>query len=145
MGTGFWPQLCDNVSTFRRSARAHPWREPWEIDMEITKRKVGDVAILDLNGKLTIGKGDVVLRETLVEEFENGGKQVLINLEGVGTIDSSGLGELIRSKVTATASDAEVKLLHVNIKARKLLTMAQLMGVFEMFDDEALAVASFSE
>ena len=113
--------------------------------MEIIKRKVGDVAILDLNGKLTIGKGDVVLRDTLVEEFENGGKQVLINLDSVGTIDSSGLGELIRSKVTATSNDAVVKLLHVNIKARKLLTMAQLMGVFEMFDDEALAVASFSE
>ena len=66
-------------------------------------------------------------------------------LDAVGTIDSSGLGELIRSKVTATSNEAEVKLLHVNIKARKLLTMAQLMGVFEMFDDEALAVASFSE
>ena len=57
--------------------------------MEITKRKVGDVAILDLNGKLTIGKGDVVLRETLVEEFDNGGKRVLINLDGVGTIDAA--------------------------------------------------------
>ena len=59
--------------------------------MEITKRKVGDVAILDLSGKLTIGKGDVILRETLVEELENGGKQVLINLDAVTTIDSSGL------------------------------------------------------
>jgi anti-sigma B factor antagonist len=137
--------LCDNVSTFPRAAWACPLREPWGTDMEITKRKVGGVAILDLNGKLTIGKGDVALRETLVEELENGGKQVLINLDAVGTIDSSGLGELIRSKVTATSSEAEVKLLHVNIKARKLLTMAQLVGVFEMFDDEELAVASFSE
>ena len=113
--------------------------------MDIKKRTVGDVAIFDLNGKLTIGKGDVVLREALVEELENGGKQVVINLDGVTTIDSSGLGELIRCKVTATSNQAEVKLLHVNIKARKLLTMAQLVGVFEMFDDEALAVASFSE
>ena len=112
--------------------------------MEITQRKVGDVAIFDLSGKLTIGKGDVILRETLVEELENGGKQVLINLDAVTTIDSSGLGELIRSKVTATSHEAEVKLLHVNIKARKLLTMAQLVGVFEMFDDEELAVASFA-
>ena len=78
--------------------------------MEITKRKVGDVAIFDLNGKLTIGKGDVVLRETLVEELENGGRQVLINLDAVTTIDSSGLGELIRSKVTATSREAEVTL-----------------------------------
>lgn len=112
--------------------------------MEIKKRKVGDVAIFDLNGKLTIGRGDVVLREALVEEIENGGRQVLINLDAVSTIDSSGLGELIRSKVTATSSEAEVKLLNVNIKARKLLTMAQLVGVFEMFDDEELAVTSFS-
>ena len=113
--------------------------------MQIIKRKVGDVAIFDLNGKLTIGKGDVMLRETLVEELENGCKQVLLNLDAVTTIDSSGLGELIRSKVNATSSEAEVKLLNVNIKARKLLTMAQLVGVFEMFDDEDLAVASFSD
>ena len=112
--------------------------------MELTKRKVGDVTIFDLDGKLTIGKGDVILRDALVEEMEGGNKSVLINLDKVKTIDSSGLGELIRCKVTATSSEAEVKLLHVNIKARKLLTMAQLVGVFEMFDDENLAVESFT-
>jgi anti-sigma B factor antagonist len=111
--------------------------------MEITKRTVGDVTILDLNGKLTIGKGDVVLRDALLEELNKGGKHVLINLDAVTTIDSSGLGELIRCKVTATSNQAEVKLLHVNIKARKLLTMAQLVGVFEMFDDEQLGIQSF--
>ena len=112
--------------------------------MEITKRTVGDVTILDLDGKLTIGKGDVVLRDALLEEMNNDVKNVVINLDKVTTIDSSGLGELIRCRVTATSSDAAIKLLHVNIKARKLLTMAQLVGVFEMFDDEALAVESFS-
>ncbi len=112
--------------------------------MEITKRTIGDVTILDLDGKLTIGKGDVVLRDALLEVINNGGKNVVINLDKVKTIDSSGLGELIRCRVTATSSEAAIKLLHVNIKARKLLTMAQLVGVFEMFDDEALAVASFS-
>ena len=112
--------------------------------MEITKRTVGDVSILDLDGKLTIGKGDVALRDALLEEMNAGKKNVLINLDKVTTIDSSGLGELIRCKVTATSSQAEVKLLHVNIKARKLLTMAQLVGVFEMFDDENLAVQSFA-
>ena len=111
--------------------------------MEITKRKVGDVTIFDLEGKLTIGRGDVILRDALLEELEGGGKSVLINLQDAKTIDSSGLGELIRCKVTSTSHDAEVKLLNVNLKARKLLTMAQLVGVFEMFDDEQLAVASF--
>ena len=112
--------------------------------MEITKRTIGDVTILDLDGKLTIGKGDVVLRDALLEEVNGGRKNVIINLDKVTTIDSSGLGELIRCKVTSTSHQAEVKLLHVNIKARKLLTMAQLVGVFEMFDDEGLAVESFS-
>jgi anti-sigma B factor antagonist len=123
---------------------AHPRLGPGENDMDIKKRSVGDVTILDLEGKLTIGKGDVVLRDALLEELNNGKKNVILNLDKVTTIDSSGLGELIRCKVTATSSDAAVKLLHVNIKARKLLTMAQLVGVFEMFDDEALAVESFS-
>jgi anti-sigma B factor antagonist len=112
--------------------------------MELSERKVGDVTIFDLNGKLTIGRGDVVLREALLEEFEGGGKNVLVNLHDVKTIDSSGLGELIRCKVTATSNDAQVKLLNVNLQARKLLTMSQLVGVFEMFDDEEMAVASFS-
>ena len=113
--------------------------------MELTKRKVGDVTIFDLDGKLTIGRGDVVLRDALLEELEGGGKHVLINLQDAKTIDSSGLGELIRCKVTSTSHEAEVKLLNVNLKARKLLTMAQLVGVFEMFDDEELAVASFGD
>ena len=112
--------------------------------MELSKRKVGDVTIFDLDGKLTIGRGDVVLRDALHEEFEGGGKNVLINLQDVKTIDSSGLGELISCKVTAGSNDAQVKLLNVNIQARKLLTMSQLMGVFEMFDDEELAVESFN-
>jgi anti-sigma B factor antagonist len=112
--------------------------------MEITKRSIGGVTIFDLDGKLTIGKGDVVLRDALLAELEHGGKNVLINLDKVGTIDSSGLGELIRCKVTTTSHGAQVKLLHVNIKARKLLTMAQLVGVFEMFDDEKMAVESFT-
>ena len=113
--------------------------------MELKNRKVGDVTIFDLDGKLTIGRGDVVLREALLEELEGGGKNVLINLQDVKTIDSSGLGELIRCKVTSSSHDAKVKLLNVNLKARKLLTMAQLVGVFEMFDDEEMAVASFGD
>jgi len=112
--------------------------------MEITKRTVGDVAIFDLDGKLTIGTGDVVLRDTVLEEIENGGRKIIINLQDVKTIDSSGLGELIRCKVTSSNHGAEIKLLNVNLKARKLLTMAQLVGVFEMFDDERMAVSSFA-
>jgi anti-sigma B factor antagonist len=112
--------------------------------MEVTRRQVGGVVILDLDGKLTIGKGDVVLRGAFVDELDVGERKILVNLDKVKVIDSSGLGELIRCKVTAAEKQADVKLLHVNLKARKLLTMAQLVGVFEMFDDEKMAVDSFS-
>jgi anti-sigma B factor antagonist len=116
-----------------------------ELTMQVTKRQVGDVAILDLDGKLTIGAGDVALRGALVDELGGDHKKILINLQDVKVIDSSGLGELIRCKATAASHQAEIKLLHVNLKARKLLTMAHLVGVFEMFDDEGIAIASFAD
>jgi anti-sigma B factor antagonist len=113
--------------------------------MEVTRREVGDVVILDLAGKLTIGQGDVVLRGAVVDELDAGKNRLVVNLGGVKVIDSSGLGELIRCKVTATGKGADVKLLNANVKARKLITMAQLVGVFEMFDDEPSALASFAK
>lgn len=112
--------------------------------MDVNRRQVGDVVILDLEGKLTIGKGDVVLRGAFVDELDVGERKLVVNLDKVKVIDSSGLGELIRCKVTASEKEADVKLLHVNLKARKLITMAQLVGVFEMFDDEKMAIDSFS-
>ncbi len=118
-------------------------RYVWEQEMEIASRHIGDVTILDLNGKLTIGTGDVALRGAMLTEINEGKKKVLINLQEVKAIDSSGLGELIRCRATAASNEAEVKLLHVNLKARKLLTMARLVGVFDMFDDEEMAIASF--
>lgn len=121
------------------------WTEHLERLMEISKRQVGDVCILDLEGKLTIGTGDVRLRGALLTELEDGHKKIVFNLEKVKVIDSSGLGELIRSRATASSSDADIKLLHVNLKARKLLTMARLVGVFDMFDDEAMAIAAFGD
>lgn len=111
--------------------------------MNVTKRQIEDVAILDLDGKLTIGAGDVALRGAMLGEINDGHKKILINLQKVAAIDSSGLGELIRCRATAAGNEAEIKLLHVNLKARKLLTMARLVGVFEMFDDETMAVESF--
>ncbi len=113
--------------------------------MKLTTRVVNEVAILDLDGKLVIGEGDVMLREALLAALDQGRSRIVVNLQKATTIDSSGLGELIRCKVTAANRNAQIKLLHVNIKARKLLTMAMLVGVFEMFDDEQLAVASFAD
>lgn len=113
--------------------------------MKTTTRRVGTVTVLELHGKLTIGEGDVRLRGALLDELEDGRDRILIDLDGVKNIDSSGLGELIRCKITAAGRGGMVKLLKANVKARQLLTMAQLVGVFEMFDDETLAIQSFDE
>ena len=102
--------------------------------MDIKTRQTKGVTILDLEGKLTIGTGDVRLRGALLDELEENHTQILVNLQNVKTIDSSGLGELIRCKATVAARGGEIKLLNANLKARKLLTMAQLVGVFEMFE-----------
>lgn len=111
--------------------------------MKVSSRKDEDVTILDLSGKLSIGEGDVALRESVVNVLDRGATKILINLKRVSAMDSSGLGELIRAKATATQRSAEIKLLHVEDKVHEVLQMTRLIGVFETFDDEIDAIASF--
>jgi anti-sigma B factor antagonist len=113
--------------------------------MNITTRYEGDVTVLDLEGRITIGEGDVQLRGAVLDALEDNRDKLLLNLAGVKAMDSSGLGELIRCKTTCARRDAEIKLLNVNLKLYKLLTMSQLIGVFEMFDDEEKAIGSFAD
>ena len=112
--------------------------------MKIGTRYVGDGAVLDLAGKLVHGQGDVALRQQVLELLDEGKRRLLINLGQVRTVDSSGLGELIRCKVTCEQRQAAVKLINVDLKIYKLLTMTRLIGVFDMFDDEEKAIASFT-
>lgn len=113
--------------------------------MKITTRKEEGIAILDLDGKLTIGDGDVMLRDELRDQLDDGVKKVLFNLENVRTMDSSGLGELVRCKATAADADAVIKLVHVQDKVQQVLEMTRLIGVFEDFNDEIDAIASFRD
>ena len=113
--------------------------------MKITTRYQGDVTILDLEGRITIGEGDIQLRGSVLDALDESRTRILLNLDGVKAMDSSGLGELIRCKTTCAKRSAEIKLLNVNLKVYKLLTMSQLIGVFEMFDDEEKALASFAD
>ena len=112
--------------------------------MKITWREEASVTILDLNGRLAADNGAVLLRETLQDAFDRGVSKVLINMEGVDFIDSAGLGEIVRSKKTAAGVGATVKLLHIRGRVRQILVIARLMDTFEIFGDEAEAVASFS-
>ena len=111
--------------------------------MNIDTRREEGVSIVELDGKLTIGEGDVQLRETINDLLERGVKKILLNMKGVKAMDSSGLGELVRSKSTAGDYEATIKLLHVEDKVHKVLDMTRLIGVFETFNDEIDAVASF--
>ncbi len=113
--------------------------------MNIKRRKEEGVIILELDGKLTIGVGDVKLREEVRDALQDGAKKLLLNLKGVRTMDSSGLGELIRCKATANNQGATIKLVHVEDKVEEVLEMTRLIGVFDNFDNEIDAIASFRE
>ncbi len=102
-----------------------------------------EVTLVRLEGKLTIGGGDVQLRETIKELLDDGRKRILIDLKGVKMMDSSGLGELVRTRASAASAEATIKLLHVEDKVAEVLEMTRLIGVFETYDDEIEALGSF--
>lgn len=113
--------------------------------MKITTRERGGVTILDLDGQLAIGDGDIALRRAVLDLLDAGESMILLNLHGVRSMDSSGLGELVASKTAAAARGAQIKLLHVEDKVRRVVVMTRLIGIFESFDDELTAIASFSQ
>jgi anti-sigma B factor antagonist len=113
--------------------------------MKISQRERGGVTILDCSGKLTIGAGDVALRDAIRDLLERGETMILLNLREITSMDSSGLGEMVAAKTSAVARGSAVKLLHVEDKVKQVVAMTHLIGVFETFDDELSAIASFSQ
>jgi len=111
--------------------------------MDVNKRQVGDVTILDLKGKITIGVGDVQLRNAVSEVMNGGATKVLINMAGVSTIDSSGIGELVSAYTTATNRGAKLKLINLPAKVSDILTITQLITVFDVYDSESEGVLAF--
>ncbi|HEX8619633.1 MAG TPA: STAS domain-containing protein [Thermoanaerobaculia bacterium] len=111
--------------------------------MKATNRTVENVEIISLQGKITIGSGDTQLREVISTAVNSGKTNVLLDLSGVTTIDSSGIGELVGSYTTVTNRGGKLKLLHLPAKLNELLHVTQLITVFEVYDNEREAVASF--
>jgi len=111
--------------------------------MEINKRHIGGVTILDLQGKLTIGAGAELLRDTVASIAFQGDKRILLNLAGVPYMDSGGLGELVRCSMAAQKAAGSVKLVNLTSKITDLLTITKLLNVFDTYDSEAAAIASF--
>jgi anti-sigma B factor antagonist len=112
--------------------------------MNVTKRQKGNVTILDLKGKITIGAGDIALRNAVQDALSGGSQNVLLNMTGVTTIDSSGVGELVSAFTTATNRGAKLKLANIPNKVSDVLTITQLITVFDVFDTEDEAVASYA-
>jgi anti-sigma B factor antagonist len=112
------------------------------MSLSLKTRKVGDVVVFDLSGKLTIGEPVLLLRETLRTHAGEAQRNFVLNLGDVNYIDSSGLGELVSSYTTIRNKGGDVKLLKLTSKTRDLLQMTKLLTVFDVYDDEAQAIAS---
>lgn len=111
--------------------------------MNVDLRELDDVCVLDLDGNLTIGRGDVVLREVVGELLRNGCRKMLLNLERVAYMDSAGIGELVACSKRARGESAMLKLLRPTPKVREMLQITRFADLFETFDDEDGALASF--
>ena len=112
-------------------------------ELNINERQAGDVTVLDMTGKITIGEGSVNLRTAIRRLLEEGKKRILLNLAGVSYIDSSGIGELVSSYTAINKEGGQLKLLNLTQKIQDLLTITKLLTVFDVYDSEAEALNSF--
>jgi anti-sigma B factor antagonist len=111
--------------------------------MQIEERVIGGVTILDLKGKMTLGEGDELLKDKINSLIHQGQKKLLLNLEGVPYIDSAGLGEIVRTYTTVSRQGGSLKLVNLTKRITDLLAITKLLTVFETFDSEKDAVASY--
>jgi anti-sigma B factor antagonist len=114
------------------------------VSVKLTSRHVGDVAVIDAAGRITLGEGASDFRETIRDIVSKGNKKVLLNLGDVSYIDSSGIGEMVSGFTTVTNSGGQLKLVGLSKRVKDLLQITKLYTVFEVFDDEAEAVRSFA-
>ena len=112
-------------------------------NLNITERRNGNVTILDLAGKITLGDDSIKLRNTLRNAVKEDKKNILLNLAEVKYIDSSALGELVGGYVSLQKNDGDLKLLHLTARISELMMITKLLTVFEVFENEEIAVASF--
>ena len=113
------------------------------MSMKVSTRLVDGIVILDLSGRITLGEGSVQLRDAIRDLVAQGQKNILLNLGDVNYIDSSGIGELVSAFTTSKNQGATLKLLKLTKKVHDLLQLTKLYTVFDVFDDEASAIASY--
>ena len=114
------------------------------VNLYIHERRERDVAVLDLKGRIRISGGTLALHRSIRCLVDEGKTKILLNLEGVTHIDSTGLGELISSYVTVSNKGGQIKLVHLTERLQDIMTITKLLTVFDVYDNEPDALASFS-
>ena len=114
------------------------------MSVKLTNRQVGDVTVIDVAGRITLGEGSSTLRDALRDLVKQDRKKILLNLKDVTYIDSSGIGELVSAYTTITNQGGHLKLLGLTHRVKDLLQITKLYTVFDVHEDEAHAVRSFS-
>ncbi|HJT53645.1 MAG TPA: STAS domain-containing protein [Candidatus Angelobacter sp.] len=113
------------------------------MTMKASSRQVNGVTVVDMMGRITLGEGSVVLRDTIRDLLGRGEKKILLNLGNVTYIDSSGIGELVSAFTSVRNQGGELKLLNLTKKVHDLLQITKLYTVFDIRDDETAAVGAF--
>ncbi|MCE5307827.1 MAG: STAS domain-containing protein [Acidobacteriales bacterium] len=114
------------------------------MSVKLTVRQVGDVSVVDAVGRLTLGEGSSLFRDTIRGLVAQGNKKIVLNLGEVSYIDSSGIGELVSAFTTVTNQGGKLKLLNLTKRVHDLLQITKLYTVFDVYDREATAIASFA-
>jgi anti-sigma B factor antagonist len=113
------------------------------MSFKSVSREVGEVTVIDMDGRITLGEGSNLLRDLISANLDSGHKKIVMNLAGINYIDSTGLGELVSGYRQVKSQGGELKLLNLNKKVSDLLQITKLYTVFDIHNDEAQAVGSF--
>jgi anti-sigma B factor antagonist len=116
----------------------------WRLSMKLSTRKSENVILIDVDGKIVLGDGDVEIKKVVDQFISRGNKNFILNLTHVPYLDSAGLGEIIRCYTALRKNGGNLKLLSPNPRIVDLLTITKLLDVFDTFDSETAAVASYS-
>jgi anti-sigma B factor antagonist len=114
------------------------------MSMKVAIRQVDGITILDLSGRITLGEGSIILRDSVHDALDKGSKNILLNLAQISYIDSSGIGELVSAFTSVKNAGGELKLLNLTQKVHDLLQITKLYTVFDIWDNEASAITAFN-
>ena len=113
--------------------------------LRATYRETGDITVVDLGGRITLGDGSALLRKTIRQLLDERRSNIILNLADVDYIDSSGIGELVSAFTGVRNRGGNLKLLQLTKKVHDLLQLTKLFTVFEVYSDESTAVRSFRQ